>query len=377
MTERHAFKRLTLIVAGTAITAVFCAGLLACAEFFYRFKDYRPADAALLALSNVTHPLTGKVMKYRFTTSGNLRAISWDFLMNDEQTGNILRPNFHSRWLETKGRDLVAAAKVVRDVHYDMDAYGRRITPGQKHLKHKRERFLAFFGCSFTFGEWVDSNETLPYYVSQLATGYHAYNYGVSGYGPHSVLTRIKNIDLRQQIPQRQGIFIYTFMDDQVSRAIGTMTRVNKFAARQPFYELADNGQPVQHSSLSQGRPLRSWIYSHLGESALLRHFNVEYPWWIGKKDLDLVAALLAAMKAEFEREFPDSKFYVLFYPGQELARRIIPLLVERGVQSFDYSRVKLENEDGDPFVIPENGHPSAAAHQVVSSLLVRDLPRW
>ena len=79
---------------------------------------------------------------------------------------------------------------------YTTDAYSRRVTPID-HLE-QRSSFLLFFGCSVTFGLWVNDDETMPY-VAQYASHYRPYNYGVSGYGSHHMLAQLQSRELKKR----------------------------------------------------------------------------------------------------------------------------------------------------------------------------------
>ncbi|MEI6128295.1 MAG: hypothetical protein WCQ99_17240, partial [Pseudomonadota bacterium] len=80
------------------------------------------------------------------------------------------RPNLHfSAFHKVNNR-------VSYDAAYTIDEYGRRLTPGLNEWG--KDFFILFFGCSFTFGEGLQDNETLPFYVSEYAGRYRAYNYG-------------------------------------------------------------------------------------------------------------------------------------------------------------------------------------------------------
>ena len=92
-----------------------------------------------------------------------------DFFRPDQQLGYTVRPD--AAITSIKKID----DRVVYDVVYSIDEFHRRITPvGQTE---DRTRFLLFFGDSFTFGEGVSDNETLPFYVGELAPKYKPYNY--------------------------------------------------------------------------------------------------------------------------------------------------------------------------------------------------------
>ena len=98
--------------------------------------------------------------------------------------------------LGTQGRPGVhAAAKHLRtggtifDVKYTIGADGFRVTPAAASGTGRR---INFFGCSYMFGEGVDDDETLPYYVAKQG-GFAVKNYAFQGYGPHQALAILQS----------------------------------------------------------------------------------------------------------------------------------------------------------------------------------------
>jgi uncharacterized protein YjeT (DUF2065 family) len=92
-----------------------------------------------------------------------------------EDSGRLLQDDADLGYRNVPDNQVVARKTVngalAVQARYSTDAYGRRITP----LVHaeKRTQFLLYMGDSFTFGAWVNDNETLPSYVAQLAPAYH------------------------------------------------------------------------------------------------------------------------------------------------------------------------------------------------------------
>ena len=60
--------------------------------------------------------------------------------------------------------------RLLYSVEYSFDKNNRRITPVSARVI--RKGCILFFGCSVAFGEGVNGNETLPYYVGCGAPGY-------------------------------------------------------------------------------------------------------------------------------------------------------------------------------------------------------------
>lgn len=98
--------------------------------------------------------------------------------------------------LGTQGRPGVhAAVKLLRtggtifDVKYTIGADGFRVTPAPGPLPGRR---INFFGCSYMFGEGVNDDETLPYFVAKHG-GYAVKNFAFQGYGAHQALAILES----------------------------------------------------------------------------------------------------------------------------------------------------------------------------------------
>ena len=55
------------------------------------------------------------------------------------------------------------------------------------------EKAINFFGGSFTFGDALNGNETLPYLFKMLQPQYHVRNYGSQGWGVHQALAILES----------------------------------------------------------------------------------------------------------------------------------------------------------------------------------------
>jgi len=79
--------------------------------------------------------------------------------------------------------------KLLYNVQYTIDQNGLRI--GFNH-RQEPETAVLFFGGSFTFGEGVNDNETMPYRFEEKGI-FKAFNFGFHGYGPHQMLAILEN----------------------------------------------------------------------------------------------------------------------------------------------------------------------------------------
>lgn len=281
--------------------------------------------------------------------------------------------------------------RTIYDVTYTTDEYSRRITPVLN--SEDRTKFILFFGGSFTFGDGVDQNETMPFYVSKLSSRYRPYNYGFPGYGPQQMLAKLESDDVTEEIGEADGILIYTFIDHHVNRAVGTMFIYRlAMGGQYPYYSIEDGNQLVRKGNFSSGRPILTLFYRLLGKSQTLQYFNIDLP-IIGENHFRTTAKIIEQSRDIYVEKFNNDKFYVLFYPNREsnysqriipyledanpsqksnYSQRIIPYLEDAGIEYLDYSNLINQSEDG--LWILGDGHPTAKTHRIVAENLAKDL---
>ena len=77
----------------------------------------------------------------------------------------------------------------VFNVEYDIGSDGFRTTSGKIDVAHR----VNFFGGSFTFGEALQSGETLPSHFKSFLSDYYVKNFGFHGYGAHEALAILES----------------------------------------------------------------------------------------------------------------------------------------------------------------------------------------
>ena len=114
------------------------------------------------------------------------------------------------------------SGKSLYNVSYTTDELGWRITPSSKL---DSSSCVLFFGDSFTIGEGVQDNETLPFYFGR-ALGKQAnariYNFGFHGYGPHQALALVQSGEIARIVKDCQSVLaIYESLPGHIARAGG------------------------------------------------------------------------------------------------------------------------------------------------------------
>jgi hypothetical protein len=131
---------------------------------------------------------------------------------------------------------------IVYDVHYSMPN-GQRIAPDS--LKQSGPTVM-FFGDSFTFGDGVNDEDTLPNAFS-IVSGMRVLNFGLSGYGPHHMLRLLELGIPKENTSSLPHLMVYTALEDHIRRAAGHLG----FDKNGPLYEVK-NGSAHYVGSFSE-----------------------------------------------------------------------------------------------------------------------------
>jgi len=82
--------------------------------------------------------------------------------------------------------------ELLYDVNYRIDSLGAR---DFDHISSLKNEQIVLLGCSFVFGEGIDENSTLSYYLESLSKGkYYVYNFGMRGNSLFDTYYFINNI---------------------------------------------------------------------------------------------------------------------------------------------------------------------------------------
>ncbi len=243
------------------------------------------------------------------------------------------------------------------DVRYTIDDDGLRRTPGSR----RDGPAVVFFGGSFTFGEGVEDDQTLPAAFADLAGGAHVVNAGFHGYGPHQMLRSLETGRLDARVPDGVRAVVYQGIDAHVGRVAGRTT----WDLAGPSYELRDG-------TISYVGPFRSgpwfWVARALAHFGPTRRLLAR---WLAHEaeaaDRDLYVEIVARA-ASLARERWGASFTVVYWDdvGEVLANR----LRDRGLDVLSV-REALGPGERRSFALAGDGHPTARAHRRLARRLV------
>jgi hypothetical protein len=284
------------------------------------------------------------------------RVVTPFYYENDPTLGWRLRPGEY-RDVET------IDGHVTHDVTYHIGPDHRRQTPPGSGC-------VWFFGCSFTFGQGVEDNETLPYRLSVL-TGRRMINFATPAYGAHHMLAALEH---GVTAPCRPTHIIYQAITSHVGRAAG----LQSFAKAGPRYRLVD-GRAIYVRTVP--RPMRQptgfWpeVRYYLGKSHLYSMI-ASYEPRSSQAELPLYLAIVRQSRDRLMADYPEADFHVLVWDHPEFFKgdaAVVWLGLEaltphaHRVSSIlpDYQTARIRYQ-----LHERNRHPNALANQRLAAYL-------
>lgn len=273
-------------------------------------------------------------------------------------------PSHNFKWVKTMN------GKPVIDIVMHVDSLSRRVTPVADNLAAKPDRYALFFGCSFTYGDAVHDNETIPYYFQKNNPGFQAYNYGFFGYSPRHMLARLQHQEVAKQVIQKQGIGIYTYIEDHVNRAIPSAGWIGMYDG---YFPNVDESSMQTDGVYRFVHPLKYRFGMMVYGSKVRQHFAMDFPFVYRPKDYELTANLIKKSQEEYKKQFNNDRFYVVMYPDAlKKDSPMIGLLKERGINVIDYRN--LFPFPSKKYQLQHDGHPNPEAHRLLMEQLTKDL---
>jgi len=252
---------------------------------------------------------------------------------------------------------------VAYSVEYTIGADGFRITPSAGD-----DTDLTFFmGGSFTFGEGLENNETLPYYFGETS-GSAVANFGFHGYGMHQAL---KILRLRpaenvarivvQTIPwhaERSAcVPLFGNGSPKYARSGGSLVEIGQCGTKIPRVARAVLG--------------RSSLYVSVRDAVqeIARDRDAEFALYI-----DLLKELDSIARDKFSARFVVAfiKAREDYFAGTSYSNGIIvDALRQAGIDVVDITLADSQENVAPAFRIRGDGHPSSLANQDRAALLV------
>ena len=258
----------------------------------------------------------------------------------------------------------------VFDVHYSIDHMNKRITPG---FDSSKTDYALFFGCSIGFGFGLEDDQTLAYQVQKQSPNTNSYNFCISATGTNHMLAQLQYRDLSKQVAEKDGCGYYIFFWDHIYRAIGTMHRYTEWLHLAPYYEMKD-GKLLRNKSFKDGRPFISGMYERLYQTNIVKYFEADLPLKLNETHFDLVTEMVLETKKDYEKQFGNDKFYLVFYPNYvaytpEEMRIFKSYLTKKKIKFIDLSKVITYQGK---YTLGGDSHPNEETNKLIANYLLQ-----
>jgi hypothetical protein len=263
----------------------------------------------------------------------------------------------------------------IYSVSYTIGPDALRVTP---EASEDAEGSVLFFGGSFTFGEGVEDEDTMPYRVGVLTEGSYAiHNFALHGYGPHQMLSALEHGYVRDRVDHPPHYVIYTGAAFHAERVRGMPWDQNG-----PRYLLGSDGSVDYQGRFSDPRgkvhEIARWLRKRIKWSALGKEILKRLAPEI-RKDRDLYLAIVDASRHRVEESYAGCEFHVIFWDNMD-GGDIATELEGRGLRVHRITGVIPDiHENNAQYRLHElDAHPNPEAlgriaRYVVKSIVSRD----
>ena len=273
---------------------------------------------------------------------------------------------------------------VLFEENYTIDSNGLRVAPPWR--KDDLAGTILFFGCSFTFGEGLKDNETLPYQVGVQSGGrYRTFNFAFEGYGPGQMLAAIEHGTVQRVVDTTPRYAYYVAIPNHVWRVAGRTA----WGGHAPHYVLDADGTVRRAGYLEDRKPLAlrlglgQRIEGQLNKSAIWQMLSMGDS-RITDDDIRLYFAVVRRSQDLLKAQYPGIQFRVILWPNQQVSqqratyeklrdgfRQIgIPVdLVEDILPGYSADRL--------PFILGSaDHHPNALADRLLAQHVLHEIER-
>lgn len=326
-----------------AINLLVLIGLMALTELGFRVREHRhesrkPDVVLEHVYESDAHPVLG-----------------WTPVAN---TSHVWRK-------EVNGEQLYASMVTINDQAMRISP---RSTAPQPHA-------VLFFGNSCTFGEGVGDSLTLPFqFGMRTLSEYQVYNFGVSGYGPHHMLTQLESGMVDSVVDQPvDHIVLQILYPDHVYRVAGYYD----WNIHSPWYELGPDGIPVrrgQYADKPAARVRNGWFYRYTAVGRFLGSRNPR----LSDAEKELFVSVILKAKRIADQKFNHPGFHVIVWNwAAGSSDRVFEKLQAQGIRLYDARDIFPEDPASLQYRLsPYDTHPNASAYGTMAGYLRKKLQR-
>ena len=269
------------------------------------------------------------------------------------------------------------SGKLKYKVRYTTDDIGmRQAFPGVSETTKN----LVFIGCSYTFGQGLNFDETFPYIIGKK-TGFRTFNKGAPGSSPVNYLKDIREFQdsYFKNIPQEETTVVLTIIPEHIQRVFHPISYLRTMSNKIDHpYVIEEQGQLKIATRFVDDFFASHHLRYYVSRLNFPVAMGLDYP-VIDEEEYRLFSRILIEIQSELKQRFPHVKnFAVALFPsgsGRRPYKELRNILrEEKALVLFDYIPINGAALFGPSFDLKYDGHPSVLANELYSDLLIYDL---
>ncbi len=254
----------------------------------------------------------------------------------------------------------VGKKRLIWDVMYKFDKYGRRLTTIVPPAP--AQRAIIFSGCSFTFGTGLHEGETVPDLVAKALPEVKVYNAAIGASGTNQTLALLQMKNFEDMFPEKESLFVYVYIHDHIIRS-NALYPALYWMKETPHYEW-ENKKLVSHGTIGEEKKWRTLFYRAMGKLFYPSSYFPE----LSDAHYQYSCDLVEEARRHYESRGPGHKFVVVEHP-LVADDRFAKCLQERKIPVLRYPHSRSADD-----VIRGEAHPSATFNRMWSQRLLPDL---
>lgn len=262
------------------------------------------------------------------------------------------------------------------EASFTHNSSGLRITKPIGGQAPSTNESIIFFGGSFSWGEGVNDDQSLPYTTNSLTGGkFSVYNFGAPGYGPQHMLSAIEHGIVDSIVKEHPRVVIYQAIVDHMYRVAG----MRKFTKGGPRYLLGRSGEVIYAGNFLRCHP----AYDNCFLKRVKRQVNKSYIFQrlvlkrINNNEIEIFMKVINKSRKLLEEKYPKVEFYVLFWhkPQNRISNEILRAFQERDFNVLLIQQIIPDyNEHRNQYHILHDGHPTALAYRKLGHFIADTL---
>ena len=223
--------------------------------------------------------------------------------------------------------------ELVFDVTYTIDEHGLRIAP--PHEAGPDEGCILFFGGSYTYGDGLKNDETLPYRVGIETGGRHQiYNFGFHGYGPHQMLAALELGIVDSIVTCTPRYVFYQGIAFHIPRAAG----LSSWEHGGPRFESTGDGYVEYRGRWDESRFTYPGWLNRIGRRSYVLSKLLTVPRPTGENDYDRYIGILETTRRHVVTQYPGVEVRIVYW--EEPDDRVVADLEDRGFRVHRVSEI-------------------------------------